>query len=218
VTPHGATGRMGVLAAGLPVGVVLGLLTACPTFSLMAQVAVHATLGARYTTTLVHDSIVDPFDVRPDIAPSLTAGADLPLSGPWRLELLADVSSSPLRQHRSDGTSAPITRLWMVGVAIGLRRQLEPWLQGRLAIGALKYLPASSIGLFRDGATVTPYGSLAFVVAPPLAARHRVALELVGDLHRFLTPALRNSGFVDPRAVYRVTAGVRVDLWGGGTR
>ena len=207
-------GRMGVLAAGLPVGVVLGLLTACPTFSLMAQVAVHATLSARYTSTLVHDSIVDPFDVRPDIAPSLTAGADLPLSGPWRLELLADVSTSPLRRHLSDGTSPTITRLWMLGLAVGLRRQLEPWLHGRLAIGALKYLPANSIGLFRNGSTLTPYGSVAFVLTPPLATRHRLALELGGDLHRFLTPTLRNNGFVDPRAVYRVNAGVRIDLWG----
>ncbi|HJQ65192.1 MAG TPA: hypothetical protein VJ816_02390 [Gemmatimonadales bacterium] len=180
----------------------------------MAQVAVHATLGARYTSTLVHDSIVDPFDVRPDIAPSLTAGADLPLSGPWRLELLADVSTSPLRRHLSDGTSPTITRLWMLGLAVGLRRQLEPWLHGRLAIGALKYLPASSIGLFQNGSTLTPYGSVAFVLTPPLATRHRLALELGGDLHRFLTPALRNNGFVDPRAVYRVTAGVRIDLWG----
>jgi hypothetical protein len=53
-----------------------------------------------------------------------------------------------------------------------------------------------------------------FVLTPPLATRHRLALELGGDLHRFLTPTLRNNGFVDPRAVYRVNAGVRIDLWG----
>lgn len=214
MTPPHANGRVGALAAGLPVGVVLGLLAFCPTIPLFSQVAVHATLGARYTSTLVHDSIVDPFDVRPDIAPALSAGVDLPLSGPWRLDLLADVSTSPLRRHQPDGTAPTITRLWMVGVAVGLRRRLEPWLHGRLAIGALKYLPGRSVGLFQDGSTFTPYGSLTFVLAPPLASRHRVALELGGDLHRFLTPALRNNGFVDPRAVYRVTAGLRVGLWG----
>ena len=46
---------MGVLAAGLPVGLVLGLLTACPPIPVYAQVAGHATVGARYTSTLVHD-------------------------------------------------------------------------------------------------------------------------------------------------------------------
>jgi hypothetical protein len=202
-----------MLAAGLPVGVVLGLLAICPTIPLFGQVTLHASLGARYTSTLVHDSIVDPFDVRPDIAPALGVGADLPLAGPWRLVLLADVSSSPLRRHLRDGTAPTITRLWMVGVGVGLRRQLEPWMHARLAIGALKYLPARSVGLFQAGSTLTPYGSLTFVLAPPLAARHRVALELGGDLHRFLTPVLRNNGFVDPRAVYRVTAGLRLELW-----
>lgn len=205
---------MGASAAGLPVGFVLGLLTACPTIPLQAQVSVHATLGARYTSTLVHDSIVEPLDVRADLAPAFSAGADLPLSGPWRLDLLADVSTSPVRQHRTDGTSAPITRVWMVGVAVGLRRRLESWLHGRLAVGALKYLPAASIGLFRNGASITPYGSLAFETAPPPLARRGLAVELGGDLHRFLTPALRNDGFTDGRPVYRITLGVRADLWG----
>lgn len=213
-----ACGRMGGLAAGLPVGVVLGLLIACPTFPLVAQGSLHVTLGARYTSTLVHDSIATPLDVRADLAPSLTGGARLPLSGPWRLDLLFDLSTSPVRRHLSDGSSAAITRVWMLGVAVGLQRQLESWLEGRLAVGALKYLPATSIGLFRDGAGITPYGSLTFDVAPPMAARHGLALELAGDLHRFLTPALRNDGFIDARAVYRVMIGVRADVWRLGTR
>jgi len=200
-------------AAGLPVGVVWSLLALCPTIPLQGQVVIHTAVAARYTSTLVHDSIVAALDVRADIAPSLTAGAELPLTGPWRLDLLVDVSTSPVRRHLADGSSAPITRLWMIEVGIGLRRQLEPWLTGRLAVGALKYLPAASIGLFRDGVSITPYGALAFDIAPPHGAPRGLALELAGDVHRFLTPALRNDGFVDPRLVYRLSAGVRVDLW-----
>jgi len=203
---------MGVLAAGLPVGVVLGLLTACPTIPLFAQVTVYATVGARYTSTLVHDSIVTPIDVRADLAPALSGGVNLPLSGPWQLDLLVDVTTSPVRGHRSDGTTTSITRVWTVGVGVGLRRRLEPWLAGRAAVGGLKYLPATAIGLFRDGAGITPYGSLAFDIAPEVASRHGLALELAGDLHRFLTPALRNDGFVDSRVVYRLTLGLRADL------
>jgi len=187
---------------------------ACPA-TLAAQVSLHASLGARYSSTLVHDSIVMPLDVRPAIGPALAVSADLPLSGPWQLELLADLGTSPLQRHDADGSTATITRLWTLGVGVGLRRQLHLWLDGRFAIGALSYLPAQSVGLFSNGSGgVIPYGSLAFDAAPAVLARHRVALELAGDLHKFLTPALRNAGFTDSRVVYRVSAGVRVELPG----
>ena len=199
--------------AGLRAGLVV-LLIACPA-TVRAQVSLHASLSARYNSTLVHDSIVTPLDVRPAIGPALAVSADLPLSGPWQLELLADLGTSPLQRHDADGSTAEITRLWTLGIAVGLRRHLHPWLDGRFAIGALNYLPAQSVGLFSDGAGgVIPYGSLAFDVAPALLARHRLALELAGDLHKFLTPALRSAGFTESRVVYRITAGVRVDLMG----
>lgn len=181
---------------------------------LCGQASVHATVGARYTSPLVHDSIVTPLDVRVAVAPALVAAFDLPLDGPWKLELLADLATSPVRRHDAGGATTPITRVWTIGLGVGLRRRLESWLDGRLAVGALKYVPTTSVGLFRDGGgSVIPYGSVAFDITPPVAARHRVALELAGDLHRYLTPALRSAGFIDARVVYRVTAGVRVDLW-----
>jgi hypothetical protein len=183
---------------------------------LTAQASVHAVVGVRYTSTLVHDSILAALDVRPDLAPVVAGALDLPLDGPWRLELLADVSTSSVRRHDADGGTAPITRLWMLGVGVGLRRQLEPWLEARAAVGGLKYVPTTRVGLFADGGGgVVPFGSLAFDLSPSLAARHRVALEVAGDLHRFLTPTLRHAGFIDSRVVYRVTLGVRAALWKG---
>ncbi len=199
--------------AGLRAGLVVCLFTCPPT--LAAQLSLHASLGARYSSTLVHDSIVTSLDVRPAVGPALAVSADLPLSGPWQLELLADLGTSPLQRHDADGSTAEITRLWTLGLAVGLRRQLHPWLDGRFAIGALSYLPAQSVGLFSNGSGgVIPYGSLAFDAAPAVLARHRLALELAGDLHKFLTPALRSAGFTDSRVVYRISAGVRVDLMG----
>ncbi len=192
----------------------MSLLVACPPIA-AAQVSLHAGLGARYSSTLVHDSIVTPLDVRPAIGPTLSFSADLPLAGPWQLELLADLGTSPLQRHDADGSTTEITRLWTLGLGVGLRRQLRPWLDGRFAIGALSYLPAQSVGLFSDGSGgVMPWGTLAFDAAPNLLARHRLALEVAGDLHKFLTPALRNAGFTDSRVVYRISAGVRVDLTG----
>lgn len=195
-----------------PVAALLSLLVAGP---LAAQLSLHASLSARYTSTLVHDSIVTPLDVRPAIGPALALSADLPLSTPWQLELLVDLGTSPLDRHDADGSTTEITRLWTLGFAVGLRRQLHPWLDGRIAIGALHYLPTQSVGLFSDGSGgVMPYGTLAFNAAPSVLARHRLALEVAGDLHKFLTPALRNAGFTDSRVVYRISAGVRVDLLG----
>lgn len=194
--------------------IVLGLLLVIegPLRTLAAQVSLHATLGARYTSTLVHDSIVTPLDVRPDVAPALTGAVDLPLANPWKLELLADLSTSTLRRHDAGDGTAPITRLWTLGVSVGLRRQLNPWLEGRAAVGGLKYLPAASIGLFSAGSGLMPYGSIALDAAPAVLAQRRLALEVAGDVHRFLTPALRNAGFTDARLVYRLSAGVRLDL------
>ena len=190
------------------------LLSVGATARLPAQASFHASFGARYTSTLVHDSIVTPLDVRAELAPALTVALDLPLDRPWTLELLADLSTSPVRRHDAGGATTPITRVWTLGVGVGLRRQLEPWLSGRAAVGALKYFPTTSAGLFRDGGGgLIPYGSLVFDVAPAAVARHRVALELGADLHRFLTAALRNEGFTDSRVVYRITLGLRADVW-----
>ena len=123
------------------------------------------------------------------------------------------MSTSPVRRHDADGFTAPITRVWTVGVAVGLRRRLSSWLTGRGAIGGLKYVPAASVGVFSAGSGgIIPFGSLAFDAAPGTLSRRRLAVEIGGDLHRFLTPALRNVGFTESRVVYRVTAGVRYDI------
>jgi hypothetical protein len=194
---------------------LVGLGVAAGSNPLAGQTSVHATLGVRYTSTLVHDSIVGALDVRPDLAPTVAGAVGLPLRGPWRLELVADVSTSLVRRHDADGGTVPITRLWVLGAGVGLRRQLKPWLAGRAAVGALKYLPASAVGLFADGGgSIIPFGSMTFDLVPPSVARHRLAFELSGDIHRFLTPTLRHAGFVDSRVVYRVMAGVRAGLWG----
>jgi hypothetical protein len=207
-----AGGRLDGPAAGLPVGVTLCLLVAGSAIRLPAQTSLHLSLGARYSSTLVHDSIVTPLDVRPAIGPALDAALGLPLSGPWRLELLADLSTASLRRYEN-GATIPVTRLWILGAAVGLRKPVDPWLEMRGAIGGLKYLSTSTTGLFSAGTGgVMPYASLTVDAVPPPLARRGLALELGGDVHRFLTPGLRTSGFTDPRLVYRLTLGVRADL------
>lgn len=178
-----------------------------------AQVSLQATLGVRYTSSLVRDSIVEVLSVRPDLAPTLVGTVGLPLRGAWRLELLMDVSTSPVRQHDASGSALAITRLWMLAAAMGLRRQVLPWLSGQGAIGAMKYVPTKSVGLFaQGGGSLAPFASLSFSLAPPAVRGLGVAVELAGDVSRFQTPALRNGGFAAPRLVYRLMAGVRARM------
>lgn len=195
----------------LAIAAALGVAT--PSSRLTAQAALHATLGARYTSTLVHDSIVTALDVRPDIAPALALALALPLSRPWRLDILLDVSTSAVRRRDANGFVAPITRLWMVGAGVGLRHPLATWLDGRAAAGVLTHLPAKSVGLFAEGGGIAPFASVALALTPPPVTRYGLALEIAGDAHRFQTPALRDAGFTASRLVYRVTAGIRSRIW-----
>src|SRR5205807_3640679 len=74
-------------------GITGGL--ACAAGALPAQLLVRAALGARYTSTLVHDSIVTPFDVRPALPPALPATPGAPAARPWMAQATPDLSPRP---------------------------------------------------------------------------------------------------------------------------
>lgn len=193
------------------VSVLAGLLAVVPAFRhLAAQVSLHFSAGARYTSALVHDSIVTPFDVRPAIAPALAVTAATPLAGGWAAQATLDFSPSTLRRHDADGTTADLGRVSTLAFTVGLRRQLPAGITAGAGIGGLKYFPADETGIFRLGSgTVAGLGALS--VAYPLAplARYRLAVQARYDLHRFLTPALRAEGFDTARPVHRITLAIR---------
>jgi len=183
---------------------------ATPAARLPGQVRIDVTAGARYTTRLVHDRIVTPFDVRAGLAPALSLSASLPLDPPWRLAGVLDVSTSNVARYDAGGGTAPITGLTTVSLGLGLARPLKPWLDGRLVLGAIKYFPADRVGLFQDGGPFFPFGQLTFDAAPPFAARQGLALELRYDIHKFTTSALRAEGFISSQVIHRLALGVRV--------
>ena len=189
---------------------LLATLSAFPVTRLTGQVSIAIAAGARYTTRLVHDRIVTPFDVRAGLAPAFSVSASLPLDPPWRLAGVLDVSSSNVARYDAGGGTAPITGLTTVSLGLGLARPLKPWLDGRLVLGAIKYFPADRVGLFQDGGPFFPFGQLTFDAAPPFGARLGLALELRYDIHKFTTPALRAEGFISSQVIHRVALGVRV--------
>jgi hypothetical protein len=176
---------------------------------LAAQVSFHIAVGARYSTTLVHDSVVVPLDLRPDIAPALLVIVRQELKAGWSADATFDVTPSSLRRHERGGVF-DAGSFAAVAFTVGLRREIRWGLSARAGIGALKYVAAQR-GVFSEGSGgLFPLGTVAATFAPRFGARRRLAFEARYDVHRFITPALRTAGFNDSRPVHRVALLVRL--------
>ena len=199
-----------VSAAGIWLALLLSVI---PSFRrLSAQASVQLSLGARYTSTMVHDSIVTAIDVRPTLAPSLAVTAATAIEHGWTADGTIDVSWSTLERHDQGGPTVGLGSLTTLAVVIGIRRALAAGLAGRLAVGGLKYFPGESTGIFRDGSGgVFPLGSATVSYVPPLAfaQRRSLGIEARYDVHAFITPALRNRGFTSSQPVHRLALALR---------
>jgi hypothetical protein len=196
------------------VGATLFLAVLCisATVRLSAQVTFQTAAGVRYTSTMVHDSIVTGVDVRPRLAPALSVTATTPIQHGWAVEGIADLSWSTLQRHDEGGPTVDLGGLTTLAVEVGVRHPLVTGLSGRLAVGGLKYFPGNETGIFRDGSGgILPLGGVAVSYVPPagIAQRWGLGIEARYDLHAFITPALRNRGFTSSRPVHRVALAVR---------
>ena len=198
-------------------GWVVGLvLAAAPPGPLTAQVSVQPSIGLRYTTTLVHDSIVTPFDVRPSLAPALAVTATSRTAGPWAAQGTLDFSTSTLERHDAGGATADLGRLSTLALTVGVRRRFPAGVTASAGAGGLKYFPAGETGIFREGAGgVLALASAALSYAPPgaVAGPWRFGVEARYDVHRFITPALRTEGFTSGRVVHRIALSLEAG-WG----
>jgi hypothetical protein len=191
-------------------------LTGYPPTRLTAQVSLHLGAGVRYSSTLVHDSVVTPFDLRPALAPALLLSVRDELRPGWSADATLDVSPNRLRRHDGGG-SFDAGSLTTFAFTVGLRRHFAPGASARLGVGGLRYV-ASQTGVFREGSGgLFPLGTVAATYALPLpfARKHQLEVEARYDIHQFITPALRTEGFRAARPVHRVAVLVRIG-WGGG--
>ena len=175
-----------------------------------AQVAVNVSAGARYSGTLVHDSIVAPFDVRPGVAPAFAVSFALAPQRGWSGEALLDISWSTLSRHDADGATQSLGGLGALSFAVALRRQLPAGFGARLTAGGLAYLTAEESGVFREGAEVFPLLGVGVDYGPLFAPW--LTLEARADAHSFITRALRDVGFTERRIVPRIALLLRADL------
>src|SRR2546430_3457154 len=121
-------------------GQVVGLvLAAAPPSPLTAQVTIQPSIGLRYTTTIVHDSIVAPFDLRPAMAPALAITATSRTAGPWAAQATLDFSTSTLQRHDA-GATADLGRVSTLAVTVGVQRRPPA---GLAAPGAQGCTPAA---------------------------------------------------------------------------
>lgn len=198
---------------------LLAVLTATAV-QLSGQVAVHFSAGARYSGALVSDAIVTPFDVRPALSPMLGFALQLPAHKGWAAGVAFDISRSQLRRYDTDA-STDLGALGALSFMVTLRRELPADLGARVTLGGLHYLPPRQtsefglpeIGIFRgDSEAWRPLIGLTVDWQPPPARARGLALELRTDVHRFLTPVLRDEGFTEHRLVPRVTLAVRAAM------
>jgi hypothetical protein len=189
-------------------------LTGYPANRLTAQVSFHIALGARYSSTLVHDSVVTPLDLRPALAPALLVSLRDELRPGWSADATLDVSPSELRRHEVGGSFDGGGSFTALAFTVGLRRHFAPGASARFGVGGLRYL-AGQTGVFREGSGgVFPLGTVAATYA---LGWHDLEFEARYDVHRFITPALRTEGFRGSRPVHRLAILVRIG-WGGGGR
>lgn len=191
------------------------LLSVCPTVRLSSQVSFHVSIGARYSSTLVHDSVVVPFDLRPALAPTLLVSVRDELRPGWSADGTIDVTPSSLRRHEGGG-AFDAGSFAALAFTVGLRREISGGLSARAGFGALKYATAQT-GVFREGSGgLFPLVTFAATFSPRFGARRRLAFEARYDLHRFITPALRTQGFSAARSVHRVALLARLGWAAGG--
>jgi hypothetical protein len=177
---------------------------------LSAQVSLSA--GARYTTALVRDEIVNPIAVRATIGPAVALTLRTPAPRGWGGEAIVDLGLAELRREEA-GARVGLGALTTVALAVAVRREWAPGVAARVGAGGLVYRPERDAGVFGRGVGgVFPLGLAAVSWRLPWLRHYALAVEARYDVHRFITPALRAAGFTDGRAVHRVALGLSAGL------
>ena len=197
-------GRTALVMAGLSVSSTLGL---------SAQASLRVSAGARYSTSLVRDSLVVPVTLRPAIAPAVALGVRDGMKGPWSFDGALEFSRATL-DRRESGSSTGIGSVSIIALTLGLRREVATDFAGKLAVGGLVYRGGGT-GVFSNGnGGVFPLVSLGASYAPKIGSSRGLELGLQYDLHRFITPALRTVGFNKARPVHRLALTVSARVLG----
>ncbi|MGE0353166.1 MAG: hypothetical protein AB7I33_07985 [Gemmatimonadales bacterium] len=175
-----------------------------------AQVRASLRAGVTWSSTLLDDEIVNPIKLETGLAPTLVAGASLPVGLKYRLGLEARLTTSSLTAkengQETDLGGLRTASLQLVGEGPAMVRRVR-W---RAGVGFLKYLPAEKTGVFADGGPARLMGSFSAEYHREFRPGWEGTAGLDYAYHRFTTEALKARGFSQTQDVHRVSLSVGV--------
>jgi len=182
-------------------------LLSCPA---AAQSRIGISAGANTTSALLHDSIVEPFSVNTNPAPTLGFWLETRLDPRYALSIGLTTSWSHLARHEA-GATVDVVPLSTWTPAVRLQRGVFRSIAAYAKVGAVIYrADRTRANLFREGAPPTPVFGLGLRADRPIASGLRLVLDIGYDAHRFGTPAMHSEGYRGEQLVHRVGLSVGV--------
>jgi hypothetical protein len=190
------------------IAVLTGLVLFSPPAAAQTRIGISA--GANATSSLVRDSIVEPFTVRANPAPTLGFWLETMLDPRYSLGIGLTTSWGRLARHQASGT-VDVVPLSTWTPTVRLQHTVYRGIQAFAKAGAVIYrADRTRSNLFRDGAPPAPIFGLGVRGERAIASGLRLVLDLDYDAHRFSTPAMRAEGFRGEQLVHRVGLSVGV--------
>jgi len=156
---------------------------------------------------------VVPVDLKPGIGPALQLSVRDDLRGPWTGDITLDLTHASLKREES-GSTFDAGSVTSTALTLGLRHELPKGFAARLGLGGLIYMTENT-GVFEQGnGGIFPLIALDASYTPPFGTTRALEVALQYDVHRFMTSALRTTGFPNPRPVHRLALSVSARLFG----
>ena len=174
-----------------------------PPGHLEAQGRYALSLGATWSSSLVHDRIVGPLRLQPSLAPTLTLAASWPVSRILRAGPELSLASAGLRLKES-GSSSDAGTLRSLTLRLGVEGPVTRGLWWRLDAGLVKYLPTEDTGIFQLGGPRRWLVGLGAEYRRRWNPRWQWFAGLRYDYHKFTTDELLVRGFRGTQDVHRV--------------
>lgn len=174
--------------------------------ALHAQVDYNVRLGVTWATTLIHDNVINPIEVRQKLAPTLVLGAALPIAPLYRAGLELALATSGYQSKEAGATTVDLGTVRTAAVTLGLDGPISRGLRWRAGSGLLRYWPTEDRGIFLRGGTTRFLAGAGIDYRRPIMAQWDMMASLRYDFHRFTTAELNARGFSQSQGVQRITA------------
>ncbi len=186
---------------------LLALLTWATPAALGAQADYYARIGAIGASNLLRDGLVSEITVRQSIAPMVAIGGSLPIGPGYRAGVEASFASGGFHSTEN-GFETDLGTVRTGSLLVELGGIIAGPVRWRAGLGALRYWPAETSGIFARGGTTRWLAGTGADYRRPVLTGWDLLASLRYDYHRFNTEELRQRGFSQTQAVNRVSLSV----------